>query len=89
MAKEDPNFEPGETTYVFDYNVTNEDEIAAKLEQYGLSEKGYGDTVTHMDTFTADQFADAIALAERIWNSNGELYAYCIFNFKTIRLLCK
>lgn len=80
-AKEDPNFEPGETTYVFSYNATSEDEIIAEIEQ-NLTEKGYGDTVTHMDTFTADQFADAIVLTESFHSDDtGIVSPYSIFHF--------
>ena len=81
-AKEDPNFESGETTYVFSYNATSEDEITSELEQYGLGEKGYGDTVTHMDTYTADQFADAIVLTESFHSDDtGIVSPYRIFHF--------
>lgn len=80
-CKEDPFFKPGEITYVCSCYDMNEDEITAEIE-HSLTEKGNNyDTVTHMDTYTAEQFADAIALAERIASSNGTLYAYAILHF--------
>ena len=95
MAKEDPNFEPGETTYVWgstDLNGDriadiNEDEITAEIE-HSLTEKGNNyDTVTHMDTFTAEQFADAVTLVESFMVDNSDKQPYFVAYYNDDALL--
>lgn len=84
----DAVFEPDEIAYVYGYTEANEDEITNELEKNGLMERvNNGNTVTHMDTFTAEQFADAIALAERFESSNCEVLPYAILQFNGDTLL--
>ena len=84
----DDMFEPGESTYVWGYPEAYEDKITSELEQCLLDVAGDTNIVTHMDTFTADQFTDAIALIESFYDDdNSEKRSYFVLYFNDDTLL--